>query len=146
MGNARPDVIRMRRVIPHFRRQFLVSLMRKFTLASTAAVLVACSSGPFQNAPAALELSASLALLPSTENLPTNKIGGIFAVDGHRVAKENRNLVYLKPGAHEIKYMCPGWEFVDGFPGIEFEFSLGKRYQLVCVGRTLATVAIEPIG
>jgi hypothetical protein len=67
-------------------------------------------------------------------------------VDGQRVAKESRALVYLQPGVHEIKYMCPGWTATDGLPGIQFRFSRGTRYKLDCVGRTLATVAIEPIG
>ena len=73
-------------------------------------------------------------------------MGGIFAVDGHAVAKESRGLVYLQPGAHEIKFMCPGWTIIDGYPEIQFNFSRGKRYKLECVGRTVATVAIEPIG
>jgi hypothetical protein len=111
-----------------------------------AAVAVACSSGPFQNAPTSLESSASLTLPVSPEAHAPGWISGIFAVDGHRVTKENRSLVYLQPGVHEIKFMCPGWRYIDGYPAIVFDFARGKRYKLECVGRTLDTAAIEPIG
>jgi hypothetical protein len=84
-------------------------------------------------------------LPPSATAQAPNKIGGMFLVDGHPVAKGSRNLVWLQPGTHKIKFMCPGWGFVDGLPEIQFDFSLGKRYKFECIGRDVSAVAIEPI-
>ena len=120
--------------------------MRAIALVSAAAISTACSGSPYENAPAALELSASLMLPAPSEAVMPDRVGGIFVVDGHPVSKENRHLVYLKPGVHGIRYMCPGWHYIDGLPGIRFEFSIGKRYKFVCAGRDITTVTIEPVG
>src|SRR5260221_8206061 len=97
-----------------------------------ASIVVAFSSGPFQNAPASLESSASLMVPPSTEARAPGRLGGIFAVDGHAVAKESSGLVYLQPGAHEIQLICPRRTLIDGYPETSSNFSPGKPYKLGC--------------
>jgi hypothetical protein len=114
--------------------------MRQILLPFVIAI-TACSSAPFQNAP--METFASLILKGSTEALQPNRLGGIFAVDGHAVAARQRYELFLPSGNHKIAFLCPGWMYVDGFPSIRHKFIAGKKYELSC---STGAVKIGPLG
>jgi hypothetical protein len=104
--------------------------MRKILLALVVLVVTGCSSSPFRNAPQ--QASASLSLPKAADTYAPNRLGGLFAIDGHPVAAQNRNSVFLAPGSHKISFLCPGWMYVDGFPSLRHKFAAGEKYELSC--------------
>jgi hypothetical protein len=104
--------------------------MQKIFLALAALAAAGCSSSPFRNAPE--QASASLSIPKSAGTYAPNRLGGLFAIDGHPVAAQNRNSVFLSAGSHKISFLCPGWMYVDGFPSLRHKFSIGKKYELSC--------------
>lgn len=76
--------------------------------------------------------AAELVLRKSQEQQRANRAGGIFLVDGRKVAEDQRYGVRVSAGSRRIAFLCPGWMFIDGFPSIRHRFEAGHRYELVC--------------
>ena len=115
--------------------------MKRTLLAAMIAAVSACSSTPY-----VLESSAGAAQLSfrqPTEDFPDNRLGGIFAVDGHEVKEDRQAALELAPGLRTIGYLCPGWMFIDGYPTVRHDFAARRHYELSCVD---GKVQIRPVN
>jgi hypothetical protein len=105
--------------------------MARYLLLAMAALVSGCAHSPYK-APTPGKPIAVLVLRQDSETLAPNRQGGIFAVDGHPVAKEDHFSVDVTPGHHVLAFLCPGWMYVDGFPTMAHDFRSGQHYELHC--------------
>lgn len=103
--------------------------MLRIVVALGISSIAGCAGNPIISAS---PQSAELVLQESQEEKPPNRVGGIFVIDGQAVPDAQHFGVWVSPGSHKVKFLCPGWMFIDGYPAIRHRFEAGRRYELIC--------------
>lgn len=117
-------------------------MKRRMLIAVALLAVGGCTHTPYRP-PVAGAPSASLVLKRGDSALPDDRQGGIFAIDGHPVEPGQQFSIVLPPGHHTIAFLCPGWKYVDGFPGEKRNFQVGQRYELRCATGDIRIELVE---